>query len=1026
MRALRILARLSLCLTLLGAWPSTAQGRENRDDRAGHGPSEHHREQEHPQDHKPNHLRIVVPPASQTVVLGQAVTFTVEAAGKPARFHYRWKKDGVHVGTDAPTLTLATTTPASAGAYTVTVRNPTGHVTSRPAILTLNAPPVIQSQPITQTLVAGQPAAFSVSASGSGILGYQWRKGGAPISGATASTLSFAAVSASDTGSYDVVVTNTVNGTVTSATSLAASLFVNTPPVITSAPTSQTVDLGAPATFSVAATSNDGTLAYQWRKDGQPLAGATAPSLALPAVTGADAGSYDAVVTNTLNGTVTTTVSPAAVLTVHEPPTILTQPQTQTVLPPDAVTFTVSAASNHGGPLTYAWKKNGTAIPDATTASFTVPSTEFPTNTDAYTVAVSDGTFTVESQTVYALASVPNPVYAGDPLPVPSRPLTVLPSFHVDPVQFPNGAFRLGYDESLKNPVWTAYVNFPVRQPYANSQADYTQDLRLEAPQVGKNDYTGIYTGGAGVPNSYDRGHQVPRADISYRYTPVAGDDATMMSNLVPQISQFNQQTWQRLEEAIGGNQGGSTDGLTSFKGRVWVYTGSVFPDSPAWWNSAVTPGLKIAIPTACYKIVVSEPTAGQPKVLAILMPNAWGLVNADATLTQYVTSVARIESLTGLNFFPNLASVAPGLDIPTWKATVDVRGWRVPFEQAAGPNVHMIQPSYDITVDAGATVSFEGAATPGSASPADTTIAATTWTFGDGSPATTGTTSSHVFSTGGSFNVTFTAQDSLGTANVITRVVKVKGANAAPTLPALANKSTTTGTPVTATFTVSDDNTPAGSLVVTATADNLTLLPGALAVVNANGVCSLLLSPAAGVTGTALVTVTVTDGDGATASGTFTLTVEAAATTLLEPFDAATKTAYTTADVTLPSGIWTFNDALLGNLASGDHWNGTKCVRLRNGALTMKFDFAAGAKTVTVLHAKYGADAGGAWGLWASTDSGTTWSQVGDTVTSTTTTLIPAVFNVNLAVPVRFEIRKMDGLTTRRICFDDFQISAL
>ncbi|MBP1770990.1 MAG: hypothetical protein H6P99_153 [Holophagaceae bacterium] len=868
MKVVTRLALWSLCLALLGmgsttVWSQPATNEKNHGRHSGW-------------EHKPNHIRILTQPASQTVVLGQAVDFTVEAVGKPAHLHYQWRKDGVRLDAHTATYHIAATTPASAGSYTVTVSNPTGHVTSARAVLTLNAPPVIQAQPASLTVVQGGTATFSVSASGSGTLGYQWRKGGNPVAGATAANLTLASVTAGDAGAYDVVVTNALNGTVTATTSLAATLQVNVPPTITSQPLSQTVDLGGGATFAVAATTNGGTLSYQWRKDGQPLAGATLDTFTLAAVAGTDAGTYDAVVSNSLNGTTTTATSLGAVLTVHEPPTIQTQPQSRTVQPPDAVTFTVAALSNHGGPLTYTWKKNGTAIPDATSASYTVASTEFPTNGDAYSVLVSDGVFSVESQTVYAQASVPSPVYAGDPVPVPSRPLTVLPSFHVDPVQFPNGAFRLGYDETLKNPVWTAYVNFPVHQPYANSQADYTQDLRLAAPQVGKTDYNGIYTGGAGVPNSYDRGHQVPRADISYRYTPVAGDDATMMSNLVPQISQFNQQTWQRLEEAIGGNQGGDTDGLTSFKGRVWVYTGSVFPAEPAWWNSTVTPGLRIAIPTACYKIVVSESTPGEPKVLAVLMPNVWGLVNADATLTQYVTSVARIESLTGLNFFPNLSSLAPGLDIPTWKATVDVRGWRVPFEQAAGPNVHMVEPSWNSSVAVDDAVTFVGAATPASAAAPGTTIAATTWTFGDGTPAATGTTTSHVFTSGGSFNVSFTAQDSLGASNTITRVITVTGGNTPPVLTGLANQATTVGTPVTATFTVADDITPAGSLSVTATADNTTLLPGPLVVTNTNGACTLLLTPAAGESGVATVTVTATDASAAIATTTFTLTVNA------------------------------------------------------------------------------------------------------------------------------------------------------
>lgn len=739
-------------------------------------------------EQRPALITILSQPVDRTVIPGATTTFSVAAVGKPPHLHYQWKKDGVAVGGDAPTFTVASAQAGHAGAYTVTITNATWRITSD-----------------------------------------------------------------------------------------AARLMVNLPPVIEAGPASQTVDLGSAASFTVtAASASGGTLGYQWRKDGQPLPGATSSTYTNPSVAAADGGSYDVVVTNTLNGTVTSTTSPAAVLTIHEPPTIQVQPQSRTVLPPDPVTFSVTASSNLGWPLAYVWKKNGIVIPEAAGMSYTVPSTEFATNQDAYTVTVVDGALSVESQPVYAQASVPSPVYAGDPLPVPARPLTVLPSYHVDPVQFPNGAFRLGYDESLKNPVWTSYLNFPVRQPYANSTGDYTQDLRLAAPQVGKNDYTGIYTGGASSPTSYDRGHQVPRADVSYRYTPVAGDDATMMSNLAPQISQFNQQTWQRLEEAIGGRQGGDTDGITSFKGRVWVYTGSVFPAEPAWWNSTATPGLRIAIPTACYKIVVSEPVPGQPRALAVLMPNAWGLVNSDATLTQYVTSVARIEALTGLNFFPNLSSLAPGLDIPTWKATVDVRGWRAPFEQAAGPNVHMVEPSWNSTVAINDTVAFSGAATPSSTAAPGTTIAATTWTFGDGTPASTGTTTSHTFTSGGSFQVSFTAQDSLGASNTITRVITVTGGNTPPVVSGLGNLATPAGTPVTAVFTVSDEQTAAGSLQVTAVSDNTTLLPGGLTVSNANGTCSLLLAPAPGESGAATITVTVTDGNLASTSATFTLTVNA------------------------------------------------------------------------------------------------------------------------------------------------------
>jgi DNA/RNA endonuclease G (NUC1) len=1071
-----------------------------------------------------------------TVLAGQPASFSVVATGT-APLTYQWRKDGTPVsGATSATYPISSAQSADAGTYTVVVTNSAGSVTSNGAALTVNALPTapgISAQPTSQTVSEGGSVSFRVTATGDGTLTYQWMKEGSALTGKTASSLTINSVALADAGSYTVVVTNTLHGATATTTSAAATLTVNplpSTPVIGAQPASLTVALGASASFSVTATAN-GTLAYQWMKDGSALASQTASSLIINPVALADAGSYTVVVTNTLNGSTANATSAAAILTVtpapathfglsgfpastapgtaqtftvtaldasnggvtgyrgtihftsSDPaatlpadytftatdagvhsfsarlntagaqsitatdtsssitgsqsdivvaavaPTIQTQPQTQTVLPPDSVAFHVTATANGGGTLTYAWKKNGTAIPGATTSSYTVPSTEFATNTDAYTVTVSEGSASTDSNTVYALAFVPSPTYAGDPVPIPSRPLTVLPSLHVDAVNFPNGAFRLGYDETLKNPVWTAYVNFPVQSPYANSSADYTADTRLAAPQVGKDDYTGIYTGGANYPDSYDRGHQVPRADISYRYTTVAGDDATIMSNLVPQISQFNQQTWQKLEGAIGGTAGGSSDGLTSFKGRVWVYTGSVFPASPTWWHSPIQAGLNIAIPVACYKIVVHETAPGRPEVLAVLMPNVWGLANSNATLTKYVTSVAHIESLTGLDFFPNLATVAPSLDIPTWKATVDVRGWRTPFEQASGPNVHVVDPSYDTTVDVGSTLGFAGAATPSSSAVAGTTIATTTWNFGDSTPTDSSISTSHTFNTTGSFTVSFSADDSLGSSNTLTRVIRVippASSNTAPTTTptTILNQTTTTGQAITVAFTVADDRTLPGAVSVTATSDNTTLLPASgIAISNSTGSVSLVLTPTAGQTGSASITVTLTDGDGSAATKTFLFTVNGAATNVLtEGFESGTKTSYATGAVVFTSGSWTLNDALVGTSAS-DRKTGLQSIRVRNGIVTMGFDWPSGAQTVTVNHAKYGSDADSTWELWYSTNGGTSWTVAGPAVTSSATTLTQATFTVNVNSPIRFEFRKSGGTTTR-FNLDDFQIN--
>ncbi|MDO3414410.1 hydrolase [Hymenobacter sp. BT770] len=142
------------------------------------------------------------------------------------------------------------------------------------------------------------------------------------------------------------------------------------------------------------------------------------------------------------------------------------------------------------------------------------------------------------------------------------------------------------------------------------------------------------------------------------------------------------------------------------------------------------------------------------------------------------------------------------------------------------------------------------------------------------------------------------------------------------------------------------------------------------------------------------------------------------------EGFETGTKTAYTTGSVTLGSGSWTLNDALIGN-TTADIKTGTQSARVRNsGSLSMNFDLAGGAGAVTVDHAKYGTDASSTWELWASTNSGSTYTKVGSTITTSTTALSTASFTVNLAGAVRLQVRKTDG-TTNRINFDNITVQS-
>jgi len=154
-------------------------------------------------------------------------------------------------------------------------------------------PPIITTPPQSQTVPLGNPATFSVTASGANPLSYQWYLNSNVVSSATNSTYTIAATTTNDAGSYQVVVTNVFGN----ATSSVATLTIVAAPVILTNPASLTVSTGSTAGFSVTATGA-APLSYQWRFGGVDISAATSSSYSRVNVQSADAGNYSVVVTN--------------------------------------------------------------------------------------------------------------------------------------------------------------------------------------------------------------------------------------------------------------------------------------------------------------------------------------------------------------------------------------------------------------------------------------------------------------------------------------------------------------------------------------------------------------------------------------------------------------------------------------------------------------------------------------------------------------------------------------------------------
>jgi hypothetical protein len=348
---------------------------------------------------------VTQPPVSQSAVVGAGVAFSVGATGD-VPLSYQWQlsvnggpfaplgNGGRISGATTAALQIANVQVSDSGQYRCLVSNAGGTTASAAATLSVNvAPPTVTQPPSNQTVMAGGNASFSVGVTGAGPFNYFWQfsnnggtfvtlSNGGRIAGANTPTLQITNVQTADAGRYRCLVSN-AGGQVNSG---PATLTVTLPPAPTvTAPASQTVAPGVNVSFSVTA-SGQGPLSYFWQfsnggtfvtlSNGGRISGANTPTLQIASVQASDAGQYRCLVGNAGGQT----NSGPATLTVLAPPTITTQPTSQTVVTGGTAGFTVAAA---GGSLTYQWQfsangstfsnlANGGRVSGATTASLQV------------------------------------------------------------------------------------------------------------------------------------------------------------------------------------------------------------------------------------------------------------------------------------------------------------------------------------------------------------------------------------------------------------------------------------------------------------------------------------------------------------------------------------------------------------------------------------------------------------------------------------------------------------------------------
>jgi hypothetical protein len=174
--------------------------------------------------------------------------------------------------------------------------------TTKQSTSTKATAPGFSTQPANQSVTAGHTATFSMTATGTAPLAYQWQKNSSNINGATLPSYTTPATVSGDNGAtFRVMVTNSAG----SAMSNPATLTVTAAPVgpsITTQPANQTVTVGQTATFSVVAAGT-APLTYQWQKNNANISNATSSSYTTPATVLGDSGAmFRVIVTNSVTG----------------------------------------------------------------------------------------------------------------------------------------------------------------------------------------------------------------------------------------------------------------------------------------------------------------------------------------------------------------------------------------------------------------------------------------------------------------------------------------------------------------------------------------------------------------------------------------------------------------------------------------------------------------------------------------------------------------------------------------------------
>jgi len=203
-----------------------------------------------------------------------------------------------------------------------------------------------------------------------------------------------------------------------------------------------------------------------------------------------------------------------------------------------------------------------------------------------------------------------------------------------------NRHYVVGYSYYFRQAKWALEIVDPDKRDMTTveRQNNFRPDFRIPKRfRADLSDYKG---------SGFDRGHLV--ASANQRDIEIQNSETFLLTNMAPQNSNLNRQTWRRLEEAIR-----DLDGKPKVR-ETYVICGPIFDFTKeiAFIGEADKNGIEIPIPSHFFKCVLTEEASGRLKMWAFEFPNKR---ITGQEISDFQVSTAHIEQRAGLTLWDNL-----------------------------------------------------------------------------------------------------------------------------------------------------------------------------------------------------------------------------------------------------------------------------------------------------------------------------------------------------------------------------------